>query len=130
MLTQTKKTHLSDFHFEHKLWMNELGFAGEEILIYEHYLEDLVKRHSEQEMLAALEHFQNQFIKEKEVMDILRHDIRASEHELVAFIQKHPESFDSFNLEDHRDLKDRMEQFRKIFGDLKARFFQFMLDWK
>ena len=130
MLTQTKKTHLSDLHFEHKLWMNELGFAAEELLIYEHYLEDLVKRHSEKEMLAALEHFQNQFIKEKNVMAHLRHDIRTSEHQLVEFAKKHPESYDEYNLEDHRDLNGRMEVFRKIFGELKARFYQFMIDWK
>ena len=130
MVTQAKTIHLSDLHFEHKLWMNELKFAEDEIKIYEHYLEDLVKRHTEKEMFIQLEHYQNQFIKEKEVIDILLHDIRENEHNLVQFTQKHPESFDNYNLEDHTELRNRMEQFPNLFKELKGKFYHFMSDWK
>jgi hypothetical protein len=130
MMTQTKAVHLSDLHFEHKLWLNELNFGADELKIYEHYLEDLVKRHSERDMLQQLEHFQNQFIKEKEVIDTLLHDIRESEHKIAAFAKKHPTSFDDYNLEDHSELRDRMIMFRNIFGELKKKFFEFMSEWK
>lgn len=130
MVTQAKTIHLSDLHFEHTLWLNELKFAEDEIRIYEHYLEDLVKRHDEKEMLKQLEHYQNQFIKEKEIIDILKHDIGSHEHVLASFIKKHPDSFDNYHQEDHGELRNRMVQFRNIFGGLKARFHQFLVDWK
>ena len=130
MMTQTKVVHLSDLHFEHKLWLNELRFATDELKIYEHYLEDLVLRKSDKEMLAQLEQYQNQFIREKEIIDILNHDIQKHEKILVEFAQKHPKSFDSYDLEDHNGLRENLERFRKIFNELKVNFFKFMSNWK
>jgi hypothetical protein len=130
MMTQTKAMHLSDLHFEHKIWMNTLKFAQDEINIFEHYLEDLVGRWKKQETLVQLEHYQNQFIKEKEVIDTLLHDIGESEHDLVNFAKKHPSTFDMYLLKDHSALRERMDLFTRIFSDLKARFFRFMAKWK
>jgi hypothetical protein len=129
MMTQAKIVHLSDLHFEHKLWLNELKFASDELIIYEHYLEDLVQRHDQKEMLAQLEQYQNQFIREKEIIDILNHDIQKHEHKLVEFARLHPKFYDRFEMEDHEGLRESMERFRKIFHDLKANFFKFMSSW-
>ncbi len=130
MMTQTKKVHLSDLHFEHKIWLNELKFVSDELSFFEKYLEDLVTRHDDKEMLVQLEHYQNQFIREKEIVDIMNHDIRKHEHKLVEFAQKHTNSFDNYDLEDHDELRDSMVRFRKIFNELKVNFFRFMHDWK
>jgi hypothetical protein len=130
MVTQEKVVHLSDLHFEHKLWLNELKFTEDELKIYEHYLEDLVKRHDDREMLAQLEHYQNQFIKEREIIDTLKHDINDREHKLYEFVQKHPNYYENYDLNDHSDLRERMAQFRNIFGGLKSRFHRFVTEWK
>ena len=129
-MTQTKKVHLSDLHFEHKIWLNELKFVSDELSFFEKYLEDLVTRHNDKEMLVQLEHYQNQFIREKEIVDIMNHDIRKHEHKLAEFAQKHTNSFDNYDLEDHDELRDSMVRFRKIFNELKVNFFRFMHDWK
>ena len=62
-------------HFEHRLWVNELDFFADEIRIYERQLEELIRKSAEKDAMQELEQFQNQFIRQKEVLDTLQHDI-------------------------------------------------------
>ncbi|MCB0786643.1 MAG: hypothetical protein KDC02_20845, partial [Flavobacteriales bacterium] len=73
MTTATKPAtkHINDLHFEHQVWLNNLRFYKDEIAIFEHRLEDVVTRNTDREFLAQVEHFQNQYIREKEVIDEL-----------------------------------------------------------
>jgi hypothetical protein len=130
MITQTKAPHVGDLHLENKLWLNELNFAADELRIFEGYLEELVTRGGGREILAQVEQYQNQFIREKEVIDILKHDINRHEHKLVEFAKRHPVTFGLYEMEDHHGMREAMERFRKIFNELKANFFQFRHQWK
>ena len=126
----TKVFHLDDLHFEHRLWTNRLNFFKEEIVIFEHRLEQLVSSSDNKEMLAELAHFQNQFIRHKEVVDEFVHDIKMKEHELVVFAKTHnEEEIDNTSFEDHAELRDRMDTFNKIYTDLKERFKVFSAKW-
>ena len=130
MITQTKAPHVGDLHFENKLWLNELNFAADELKIFEGYLEELVTRAGGRDMLAQVEQYQNQFIREKEVIDIMKHDINRHEHKLVEFTRRHPVTFDMYEMEDHDGMREAMERFRKIFNELKANFFRFHQNWR
>ena len=55
-----KRVHLQDLHSDHQLWLNTLRFCKDEITIFEHRLEDIAKREPASEVMAELEHFQNQ----------------------------------------------------------------------
>ena len=127
----TDTSRISALHFEHQLWTNELRFFEDEINIYEGYLSDLVTHSNDKEMLAKLEHFQNQFIRQKEVIDHMRHDIREHEHAISHFAEANPSysTSDEVRFEDHDDLRDRMDQFKRIYSDLKKEFYQFMRKW-
>ena len=52
----------SDLHFEHNLWRAELLFWEDELKSFNNRLSELVKRWTDKEVLAQLEHFQNQFV--------------------------------------------------------------------
>jgi hypothetical protein len=130
MTAQTEAVYLNDLHFEHRLWLNELKFVEDELKIFEHYLEDLTKKGRVQEMLRGLEHFQNQFIRQKEVLDILLHDIKSSERELAAFAKDNPEAAEDLEVDDHEQLHDSMFQFQKLYSELKEKFLAFMAIWK
>lgn len=125
----TKYFNLSDVHFDHKLWINELKFYEDEIGIYEHRLEDLVSKEYNREMLAGLERFQNQFIRHKEVIDELKHDINQQEHVLTKYAREHPLSMEEVYFFDHTDLKDRIDSFLHIYDDLKADFIKYLKKW-
>ena len=115
-------------HFEHRLWVNELNFFADELKIYEHQLEELVKKANKKEAMQELEQFQNQFIRQKEVLDALQHDIHIHEQKLSEAVQEQQKL--PLDPEYHNFLKEQMESFRSIYAELKKRFYLFLNKWR
>lgn len=122
----TEHIYLKDLHGEHRQWLIELGFYREEVSIYENRLEELVQKNTGQDVLAEVERFQNQFIRQKEVFDTIEHDIRGHEQELADYAEDHPIAIDHKYFDDHTGLRDQVESERRIFGDLKVEFSKFL----
>lgn len=119
---------ITQLHFEHQVWGKELAFFADELKSYEKRLEELVTASHNRDMLARLEQFQNQFIRQKEVIDQLDRDIRVHEQHLAKLALKDMEAAPSDNGL-HERMRENMNQFRKIYGDLKSEFFRFMGTW-
>lgn len=128
MTTATAPTrkYIADLHFDHMEWINSLKFYKDEIGIFEHRLEDIVRRNNKHEVMAELEHFQNQFIREREVIDELRHDIKAHENVLEKESKDHPVAIEHRYFTDHAGLRDRFQTFEKLYRELKAEFHQWL----
>ncbi|SHJ43911.1 hypothetical protein SAMN04487911_12133 [Arenibacter nanhaiticus] len=62
-------------HLEYLQWKKELDHWEEELYSLEHRLEELRKRWKNQNLLAQLEHYQGEFILQKEDLNGLRQDI-------------------------------------------------------
>lgn len=126
-----EQTHarLSDLHFEHTTWLNALTFYKEEIGIFERRLEEVTARNTSQEVRARSEHFQNQYIREREVIDELRHDITIHENSLEKEVREHPVAVDHRYFKDHGDLRDRMATFEKLYRELKGEFHRWVAQW-
>jgi predicted nucleic acid-binding Zn-ribbon protein len=126
----TENAFLSDLHFEHKLWINELNFFEDEINTFENRLEELARQHlSNREVMVDLERFQNQFIRQKEVINDLKSDIRRHEHHISEIAAAQPDSAGQPKFQDHTFLRERMETFRKLYGELKSDFFRYAVKW-
>lgn len=123
-----QESQAQDLHFEHILWVKELDFFEGELKFFENRLGDLVMRYRSIEVLAQLEQFQNQFIRHKEVLDKLVRDIRVHEQALSLKMKKEQPLGDPL-LEEHTGLRRRMADFRKIYSDLKEKFFVFLAKW-
>jgi len=116
-------------HREHHLWVNELNFCKEEIAIFEKHLEGLVNKNSAVAVRAQVEHFQNQFIREKEVIDELRHKLNVSERQLAGFVRELSGlGLESIRMDNHSKLRDEVKTFRKIYTELKEAFRRFEAD--
>lgn len=117
-------------HLDHRLWDNELKFYVDEVKIFEGYLEGFVKKMEPEhrDLMADLEHFQNQFIRQKEVLDELGHDIRLNDQKLSKEIQGGVRLSDESKIQ-HQQMKERMETFRKIYRELKTEFYGYMIKW-
>lgn len=118
--------YIADLHFDHMEWINSLRFYKEEIAILERRLEEIVRRNNKPDVLAELEHFQNQFIREKEVIDELRHDIKVHENFLEKESKEHPVAIDHRYFTDHTELRDRFVTFEKIYAELKLEFHKWL----
>jgi hypothetical protein len=126
----TPTISIRSLHLEYQLWTRELVFYKEEIKIFEDHLEAILQRNNKNGVPAQVEHFQNQFILQKEVIDYLKHDLIVSEIQLADFAQGlSDEGIDSIKMDNHGKLRERVATFRKIFKEIKGEFRRFEMQW-
>ena len=115
---------VEDLHVEYKLWIAELNFDLEMLNIFELHLENIIPRNGDnKDVLAQTEHFQNQFICQREIIDQLKHDLNVSEKQLASFTNYMlPVGYEFERLDNHPQLRERLFMHRKIFKDLKGEF--------
>ncbi len=115
-----------DLHFEHVQWRNELLFWDDELKSFNNRLAELANRWTDKKVLAQLEHFQNQFIRQSDVVDSLRHDINVHETNMADHDKKGEDVMNTVFAKHHFAFRDRMETQREIYADLKKEFYQFL----
>jgi hypothetical protein len=125
-----KKPVLADLHFAHKVWSNEITFYRIEIKIFQERLEELAKKNNSKEIHEQIEQFQNRFIIQNNEMDILNHKIKLIEHKEASKGEKIKYNIvDEKIYEEHFALTDEMEQFVKLYKELKKDFYSFLQKW-
>jgi len=126
METTVAQVKLQQLHIEHEMWLNELSFYRDEVKILDRYLLEVVKKNTGPEVMREVEHFQNQFIRQKEVMDELSHDIREHEAFVIAKVRElNPIQVEKKKFDDHQELREFLDTFRKLYAELKADFLSF-----
>jgi len=70
-------------HEQNKEWMNSLLFYNDEMKVMNHRIEEIAAKNSSKEILAQVEHFQNQLIVQHDNVDGLKHDINLSNDAIV-----------------------------------------------
>jgi DNA gyrase/topoisomerase IV subunit A len=113
---------ISSFLREHAGWQNKIsGFKGE-LARFSNDLGNVLLKITPRDVPANAEHFQNQFILQKEVLDILRHDLKQYENLLEANLEK-PGRNSMNEIQELRELlASRMDDFQKIFNELEAEY--------
>jgi hypothetical protein len=124
--TKEKLKHIDQLHFEHRLWSSGAGFYADELGIYQGRLEEIASKNNSGNIPEQIEHFQNQFIIQKEQLDILTHDIMMHDRSLSHYAQKHPVAIDHVLFADHAVLRSKNEAFVKLFQELKSEFTAFL----
>ena len=118
-------TTIPKLHDEYSQWMRELIFYKEEIKLFERNLEDVVNNNNKA-VTAKVEQYQNQFIREKEVIDELKHKLNISERQLAGFVKDVSGlGLPSIKMDNHPVLREEMKTFRKIYNELRQSFRKF-----
>ena len=121
---------IRSLHLEYQLWIRELIFYKEEIKIFEHHLENLINRNNKPFVKAQVEHFQNQFILQKDVIDKLKHELHISECQLASFVfDMSADGIENIKMDNHSSLREKIQIFRKIYKELKLEFRRFEMEW-
>jgi predicted RNase H-like nuclease (RuvC/YqgF family) len=118
-------TQTSDLQQQINSWKSEVDTVRQELPEMRRRLEQMAHQQTNPEMLIHVERFQNQFICQKEVADELFHDLKQSAKKLMnngvlAIVH------DDRPVDDVETLHDRMETFKKLYGELKNEFEQFV----
>jgi len=121
---------IEQFREELQSWKKELASIKEEIRDFEHHLENLAAKKLPKDLLAEVEHFQNLFICQKEVIDKLRHDLPDSRNKVENIFHLLHSARREETWESTTDgLEERMDTFRKIYIEIKQDFRRFDEDW-
>lgn len=118
---------LEYFHADHLRWRNELAFAKQEISIFTRRLEEVVVSTTDKETLAEVEHFQNQFIRENEVIDELQHAVGLEEKLISNLAQAEATKVAQFDMTKHLELANEMVMFSRLYADLRFSFNKFLI---
>jgi hypothetical protein len=105
-------------------WRDEVIATRESIRSMRSQLEQLSRHKTDDESLAQIEHFQNQFICQEEVADELRHDLKQSSKKISNNGQP-AILHDDRPVEDYDVMSDRMSTFRKLYNELQDEFEKF-----
>ena len=118
--------YLQDLHTENQEWLKTLDFAKDEIETFRNRLGEITQKNTKTDVLAPAEHFQNQFIRHCEVIDELKHDIKAEEHKIVENAKANNVATDHRKMEENEGLVNRMQSFDKIWVELKTEYMNYL----
>ena len=123
---ETQVIYNSDLHFEHERWRSELFFWKDEMRSFKNRLEEIVSRWIDKEVLAQLEHYQNEFILHEGRIDEFLEGIEAHEHRIAGKSKSGEISMDRIMVKRHIEFREEMETQRDMFHKLKKEFFNFL----
>ena len=113
-------------HHEYKTWLNKLEFFKDELKIFKTRLSEVTKKNTNHDVLAMVEHFQNQTIIQRNEIDTLRHNIKQYENKLE---EKVKENLTATNqnpdaeFDNHKESIDHFEYLFNEFRDDCLKFF-------
>jgi len=116
-------------HADHTEWMSKLKFYTDEISIMKGRLGEIASKNNQSDVLAQVEHFQNQLIVQKNNIDELAHTIKIDEGALEKEVNKNPVAVDHREMPSHSNEKEAMDAFEKNFNELRAEFKTFAAKW-
>ena len=122
----TTLTYLYELHNIYKSWLNELALADDEITFFKVNLEKVLTANNKLEITSQVEQFQNQFITHLNELQILRHDIKVAEKNLEQNISNNPVAADHRKIAADQGLRERVQQFIKLFMDFKYNYNAFL----
>jgi len=117
---------MDDLHFEHMVWKRQLEFSKEELEFFKRRLQEVSVRYSDSDIKKQVEHFQNQFIIQRDEIDRFLHDITIHEDALAREAKEHPIAVDHRLLNDHPKERDRFETFQKLYSELKKQYMDYL----
>lgn len=120
---------LSYLHEDHQKWLEEVLFYKDELKIFVKRLEEIASRNSGEEIRKQIEHFQNQFVIQKEKTDMLQHDLNIHEQWLSIYAKEHPTNIENELFADHAVMRSQMNMFEKIYSELKTEYLDFLEKW-
>lgn len=122
----SNQQYLKTLHAENVEWSKSLGFYSDELKSFELRLSEVVIANTGTEVLIQAEHFQNQFIRQQEVIDILNHEMNVGEDKILEEVKNNDVATDHRKMEDHTELRDQMQAFEKIYREMKAEFIEYL----
>ena len=114
---------------EHGAWLGTLDTYREEIQVLERRLAEVAARKTDFEARQGIEHFQNQFVVQRNNIDEARHRVHAHEDSVARHLVPDLGPEGTSDVSEHADIRSEIDGLVKVWEELKAEFNQFFLKW-
>ena len=114
---------------QHNEWLKTLDFYKDELDVLEKRLEEVAVKNTSSEAGVGTEHFQNQFIIQRNNIMELKHTISLHSHRVFEDVKNHAGKVEKALVDEHMEIGDNLEQFEKIFRDLRIEFNLYVTKW-
>ena len=123
------KENIFQQHEENTDWMSRLAFYKAEIDILKNLLAEVADKNSATDVQKQVEHYQNQFIVQRNNIDLLKHNIQLNEDKLQKEIDSNPIAVDHRKMEYHQTEKEFIDFFETNFNEVRHDFKVFAAKW-
>jgi hypothetical protein len=125
-----KKVSITHVNNEHNRWLRSMDFYKGEIGVLKEFLTEIAGKNTVVEVMAQVEHYENQFTVQLDNIKRLKHDIRAN----ITIIAKEAEASKAGYIEDtlltqHTQLGNNFDDLAYIITDLINSFRKFEGEW-
>ncbi|MBW7846256.1 MAG: hypothetical protein H3C45_11605 [Bacteroidia bacterium] len=111
---------------EYMRWLAEIDFYKSELPKMTQQLENILPDFYNASFAAKIEQFQNRFIRQREVIDILRHNIKQHENQIQRLQKNYSADLKNAVTLEHKKLKNDMFVFIDLFVELRSDFNDFI----
>jgi hypothetical protein len=125
-MTYTTSLKIGNAHQE---IINVLDFYSSDISFLEKLLTKVLEKNNHNEVKNESEHFQNQFIIQRNNIDALRSKILINKHEAALEAKIHAGKVDERLITDINQLKHEEKQIEKTMEEIRKAFKQFVAKW-
>jgi hypothetical protein len=117
------REQLIEMLVRHKEWQGKINFYKMEIKSLTNELDEFVKSNNRDDIdFVQVEHFQNQFICQLEVLDVMRHDFKQHENKIEENAKNPLQNL----AEAHLEEKEKLTRFEKVYRELRESFHSFL----
>ena len=118
---------LADFcHKELKEWQSSMELFMQELQGYNQRLNDVAGRNNKDMVLKQVEHFQNQFIVQKDNIQTMLHEIKIQEQNIAEDVRRDKILDETDIIGNQSFLREKVHTTEKIFVALKHDFYSFL----
>lgn len=114
---------------EHASWLKSIAFYEEEFDRMKQQLLELASKNTGHELMAQVEHFQNQFILQRNNTDEIKHTIREHDMLVGAESSAHAGKIELSTASNHNKVREQFLGIEKVVNDLRREFNAFLSKW-
>ncbi len=116
---------LMQLRYESETWKRSLEFMMNENVQFKYRLSDVLKNNVDKRRLDQLEEFQTSFIKEDDLINVLRNDVAELEKSLVCSTFEDDQLMKQVDLK-MKTIRNNIHHAEKMFGKLKSAFIVYL----
>lgn len=114
---------------DHNVWLKSLEFYKDEIRLLQNRLTEVATKNTTFEARQGVEHFQNQFIVQRNNIDELKHEMNHYADEVNHDALHHAGHMDDLLVEEKKVLKEKYEDFERVMNGLRHEFNDYLAKW-